>query len=56
MVKLLFHLGLDGATESQEGICISFGCHALRQVVILLCAGCVCSGCISVFRIFCSHP
>ncbi|KAF6148925.1 hypothetical protein GIB67_014296 [Kingdonia uniflora] len=31
-VKLLFHLGLDGVTESQEGICVSFSCHALKQV------------------------
>ncbi|KAF6139238.1 hypothetical protein GIB67_007985 [Kingdonia uniflora] len=48
----MFHLGLDGTTESQEGICVSFGCHALKQVVILLCASCVGSSCVLVFRIF----
>ncbi|KAF6173909.1 hypothetical protein GIB67_039860 [Kingdonia uniflora] len=42
---------LDGATETQEGICVSFGCHALRQVVIILCVGCVSSSCVSVSRI-----
>ncbi|KAF6157040.1 hypothetical protein GIB67_041501 [Kingdonia uniflora] len=44
-------LSLDGATELQEGISVSFGCHALRQVVILSCAGCVNSSCVSVSRI-----
>ncbi|KAF6142542.1 hypothetical protein GIB67_039506 [Kingdonia uniflora] len=43
--------GLDGATESQEGICVSFGCHALRLVVILLCIGYVNSSYILVSRI-----
>ncbi|KAF6134945.1 hypothetical protein GIB67_023304, partial [Kingdonia uniflora] len=43
--------GLDGATESHEGICVSFDCHALRQVVILSCTGCVNSSCVSVSRI-----
>ncbi|KAF6137550.1 hypothetical protein GIB67_031829 [Kingdonia uniflora] len=49
--RLLVVDGLDSATESQEGICVSFGYHALRQVVILSCVGCVNSSCISVSRI-----
>ncbi|KAF6172185.1 hypothetical protein GIB67_024807 [Kingdonia uniflora] len=35
-VKLVFHLGLDGTTESQEGICVSFGCHILRLFQVLV--------------------
>ncbi|KAF6169197.1 hypothetical protein GIB67_013627 [Kingdonia uniflora] len=40
--RLLVVDGLDGATESQEGICVSFGYHALKQWQVVSGFSCCC--------------